>query len=147
MKEKREKKDTRDTKKKFQTVRYHDCRGFGRIKAECSTYKKSLDKAINVTLTDNKSSFDRNENFDSAQCLWYLFLQIRVNKWRRMRKMRIQDNLEKSEHKGDIQQAYDQLFEDNLKLKKLNRFAFKKLYDLKFENERLVIKLGDRLVM
>lgn len=61
--------------------------------------------------------------------------------------MRIQDNLEKSEHKGDIQQAYDQLFEDNLKLKKLNRFAFKKLYDLKFENERLVIKLGDRLVM
>lgn len=45
--------------------------------------------------------------------------------------------------KVDIQEAYDQLFEKNLKLKMLSRSTFKKLHDLELENERLVVKLGE----
>lgn len=42
-----------------------------------------------------------------------------------------------------VYEAFDQLFEKSLKLKKVNNFAFKKLNVLKLENENLVVKLEE----
>lgn len=50
------------------------------------------------------------------------------------------ENLEQTnisqEDEEDIQEAYDQLLEESLKLKRLNRSTFKKLHDLELEKER-----------
>lgn len=43
----------------------------------------------------------------------------------------------------DIQEAYDQLFEEYLKLRKANCFAFERLNNLEIEKESLVTKLEE----
>lgn len=43
----------------------------------------------------------------------------------------------------DIHEAYDLLFKESLKLKKINRFVFKKLNDLELKKERFVAKFED----
>lgn len=44
-KNKSEKKNTTNARKKSQTVRCHECLGFGHISAKCPSYKKTLGKA------------------------------------------------------------------------------------------------------
>lgn len=43
----------------------------------------------------------------------------------------------------EIYDIYDQLFEESLKVIRLNRFALKKLHDLELETEGLEIKIEE----
>lgn len=66
-------KDTRDTKKKSQTIRYHECQGFGQIRVESPNYKKTLGNATNMLLTDDKSSSgNKSKISNSEKCLNYI---------------------------------------------------------------------------
>lgn len=45
------------------SIRYHECQDFRHVKSEYPSYKKTLGKALNATLIDNKSnSNNQSEN-------------------------------------------------------------------------------------
>lgn len=50
---------------------------------------------------------------------------------------------EKTEDEQEIYEAFGQLSEESLKSKRTNSSAFKKLHELEFEKERLIIKLEE----
>lgn len=45
----------------------------------------------------------------------------------------------------DIYEAFDELFEESIKLKKVNSSPFEKLHEFKLENESLKVKLEESI--
>lgn len=103
---------------------------------------------MNISLTDDEfSSGNQSETSNSEKYLNYIAFIFIVKNESRKGDEKV-ENLEETDSSqeeledwGDIQEAYDQLFVESLKLKMLNGPPSKKLHDLELEKERLVVKL------
>lgn len=52
------------------------------------------------------------------------------------------DSLQEKSNDEDLQEAYDKLFQESLKLKKLNRSTYKRLHVLKLRKKNFQINLS-----
>lgn len=118
----------------------------GYIRVECSSYKKTLGKAINVSLTNYEFSSGNHSDFSSYEkCLIYLtFASVIKSQTENVEDLEENNSSkERSNDERDKHDAYDQLFKESLKLKNVIKPVCKKLHDLELENEILVDKLEE----
>lgn len=118
---KREKSDTRDAKKRSHFVRCHKYEGYVYVKYKCPSYEKIIDKSMNVTLIDNESNFD-NQN-ESAWVTLNEMVFASVVKSKLVEKNERDEDKEQyyfspEESKDDrkIYDAFNELYEECLKI-------------------------------
>ncbi|XP_022867631.1 uncharacterized protein LOC111387312 [Olea europaea var. sylvestris] len=157
-KDKIEKDNNKGSSEKPRLVRCHECQGIGHYRNECPSYKKNQrkgkGKALVVLLTDNESeTSDRQESSSSDDEGNYMAFVATVKsesdkKSDKVEEEQSNDNsVNENEDKDniDLQEAYQQLFKESLKIKKVNKSLLKKLDELEREKEKLGGKLQESL--
>ncbi|XP_022868003.1 uncharacterized protein LOC111387662 [Olea europaea var. sylvestris] len=147
-KEKSDKPIARKSSKKSQVVRCHECQGFGHYRNECPNFKKNLkkgrSKALAVSLTDDESnSSDQRYTSSSEDEKGYMAFVSTVKSESDKDGEKVEEDVEsekssdETEDETDIHEAYQLLFKESLKIKKVNKALFKKVDELEREKERL----------
>ncbi|XP_022891908.1 uncharacterized protein LOC111406762 [Olea europaea var. sylvestris] len=111
--------------------------GFGHYRNKCPSFKKNLkkgsSKALAVSLTDDDSnSSEQSDSSSSEEEEGYMTFvsTVKSNK-----------SGNDSEDETDIHEAYQLLFKESLKIKKVNKTLFKKVDKLERENEKITYDL------
>ncbi|KAG2675601.1 hypothetical protein I3760_12G012400 [Carya illinoinensis] len=130
----------------------HECSGYGHIRIECPNFKKSKGKALNVTLSDSSesetlsSSSDYDNTFVAFSTIVNDFSDIELTK------SESDDDNSDSEvalvvddHELSLQEAYNDVCEEVIKLKKLNKKLYKKFTYMESEKNNLskAFKISD----
>ncbi|KAG2667762.1 hypothetical protein I3760_15G130800 [Carya illinoinensis] len=132
-KEKTEKKDK---------VQCHECSGYGHIRVECPNFKKNKGKALNVTLSDSSDS----ENSSSDDEKSFMAFSTIVNDFPDITLTKSESSCEYSDSNVSVveadqelslQEAYNDVCEEVIKLKKLNKKLYKKFTDMESEKNNL----------
>ena len=131
-------------KEKSDKVKCHECSGYGHIRIECPNFKKSKGKALNVTLSDSSesetssSSSDYDNTFVAFSTVVNDFSDIELTK------SKSDDDNSDSEvalvvddHELSLQEAYNDVCEEVIKLKKLNKKLYKKFTNMESEKNNL----------
>ncbi|XP_022862077.1 uncharacterized protein LOC111382364 [Olea europaea var. sylvestris] len=137
-------------------LRCHECQGIGHYRNECPSYKKNQKKgkgkALVVSLTDNESeTSDRQESSSSEDEGNYKAFVSTVKSESDKESDKVEEELpndNSSNEDGDdidIQEAYQLLFKESLKIKKVNKTLLKKVDELEREKEKLASNLQDSL--
>ncbi|KAG2718398.1 hypothetical protein I3760_03G218400 [Carya illinoinensis] len=139
-------------KEKSDKVKCHECSGYGHIRIECPNFKKSKGKALNVTLSDSSesetssSSSDYDNTFVAFSTVVNDFSDIELTK------SESDDDNSDSEvalvvddHELSLQEAYNDVCEEVIKLKKLNKKLYKKFTNMESEKNNLfeAFKISD----
>ncbi|XP_022856135.1 uncharacterized protein LOC111377295, partial [Olea europaea var. sylvestris] len=157
-KDKIEKVNNKGSSEKPRLVRCHECQGIGHYRNECPSYKKNQrkgkGKALVVSLTDNEfETSDRQESSSSDDEGNYMAFVATVKSESNKESDKVEeehsnDNLgneDEDEDGIDLQEAYQQLFKESLKIKKVNKALLKKVDELEREKEKLGSKLQESL--
>ena len=115
------------------------CQDYGHIKSECPTYLKSKDKAMVVTLSDNKESdhefgSDQEGNFIAFTTIAVVDDFVVVDERPSDRKL---------SKNADLQEAYNKPCKIAAKDAMNVDLCLKKIGTLKHENKNLLVKLLD----
>ncbi|XP_022857366.1 uncharacterized protein LOC111378405 [Olea europaea var. sylvestris] len=157
-KDKIEKVNNKGSSEKTRLVRCHECQGIGHYRNECPSYKKNQrkgkDRALVVSLTDNESeTSDRPESSSSDDEGNYMAFVATVKSESDKESDKVEEENSndnsgnENEDEDDIylQEAYQLLFKESLKIKKVNKALLKKVDELEREKEQLGSKLQDSL--
>ncbi|XP_022860710.1 microfibrillar-associated protein 1-like [Olea europaea var. sylvestris] len=157
-KDKIEKDNNKGSSEKPRLVRCHECPGIGHYRNECPSYKKNQrkgkGKALVVSLTDNESeTSDRQESSSSDTEGNYMAFVATVKSESDKESDKVEEeqsndnsvNENEDEDDIDLQEAYQQLFKESLKIKKVDKSLLKKLDELEREKEKLGGKLQESL--
>ncbi|XP_022841852.1 uncharacterized protein LOC111365529 [Olea europaea var. sylvestris] len=157
-KDKIEKDNNKGSSEKPRLVRCHECQGIGHYRNECPSYKKNQrkgkGKALVGSLTDNESeTSDRQESSSSDDEGNYMAFVATVKSESDKESDKVEEeqsndnsvNENEDEDDIDLQEAYQQLFKESLKIKKVNKSLLKKLDELEREKEKLGGKLQESL--
>ncbi|KAG2685396.1 hypothetical protein I3760_10G123700 [Carya illinoinensis] len=139
-------------KEKSDKVKCHECSGYGHIRIECPNFKKSKGKALNVTLSDSlesetsSSSSDYDNTFVAFSTVVNDFSDIELTKFESD-----DDNSDSEvalvvdDHELSLQEAYNDVCEEVIKLKKLNKKLYKKFTNMESEKNNLskAFKISD----
>ncbi|KAB1227705.1 hypothetical protein CJ030_MR1G005712 [Morella rubra] len=113
--------------------------------SECPTYLKSKGKAMNASLSDDesKSSSDDENSSEDEQVNFMAFAASTDG----FVLQEIDDDFEDSDVDGNIeeslQEAYNKLFEESLKLQKTNKSFLKKMHEVQSEKGELMSKFEE----
>ncbi|KAG2720351.1 hypothetical protein I3760_02G031800 [Carya illinoinensis] len=139
-------------KEKSDKIKYHECSDYGHIRIECPNFKKSKVKALNVTFSDSSeseissSSSDYDNTFVAFSTIVNDFSDIELTK------SESDDDNSDSEvalvvddHELSLQEAYNDVCEKVIKLKKLNKKLYKKFTNMESEKNNLfkAFKISD----
>ncbi|XP_022874267.1 uncharacterized protein LOC111393100 [Olea europaea var. sylvestris] len=159
-KDKIEKVNNKGSSEKLRLVRCHECQGIGHYRNECPSYKKNQrkwkGKALVVSLTDNKSeTSDRQESSSSDDEGNYMAFVATVKSESDKESDKVEEehsndnsgNEDEDEDEDDIdlQEAYQQLFKESLKIKKVNKPCLKRLTNLKGKKRNWVVSFRSHL--
>ncbi|XP_022870546.1 uncharacterized protein LOC111389800 [Olea europaea var. sylvestris] len=157
-KDKIEKVNNKGSSEKPRLVRCHECQGIGHYRNECPSYKKNQrkgkDRALVVSLTENESeTSDRQESSNSDDEGNYMAFVATVKSESDKESDKVEEehsndnsgNEDEDEDDIDLQEAYQLLFKESLKIKKVNKALLKKVDKLEREKEKLGSKLQDSL--
>ncbi|XP_022862353.1 uncharacterized protein LOC111382568, partial [Olea europaea var. sylvestris] len=157
-KDKIEKVNNKGSSEKPRLVRCHECQGIGHYRNECPSYKKNQrkgkGKTLVVSLTDNESeTSDRQESSSSDDEGNYMAFVATVKSESDKESDKVEEehsndnsgNEDEDEDDIDLQEAYQQLFKESLKIKKVNKALLKKVDELEREKEKLGSKLQESL--
>ncbi|XP_022849862.1 uncharacterized protein LOC111371947 [Olea europaea var. sylvestris] len=157
-KDKIEKVNNKGSSEKPRLVRCHECQGIGHYRDECPSYKKNQrkrkDRALVVSLTDNESKTgDTQESSSSDDEGNYIAFVATVKSESDKESDKVEEehsndnsgNEDEDEDDIDLQEAYQLLFKESLKIKKVNKALLKKVDELEREKEKLGSKLQDSL--
>ncbi|XP_022852677.1 microfibrillar-associated protein 1-like [Olea europaea var. sylvestris] len=157
-KDKIEKVNNKGSSEKPRLVRCHECQGIGHYRNECPSYKKNQrkwkDRALVISLTDNESEIsDRQESSSSDDEGNYMAFVATVKSESDKESDKVEEehsndnsgNEDEDEDDIDLQEAYQLLFKESLKIKKVNKALLKKVDELEREKEKLGSKLQDSL--
>ncbi|XP_022870995.1 uncharacterized protein LOC111390222 [Olea europaea var. sylvestris] len=157
-KDKIEKVNNKGSSEKPRLVRCHECQGIGHYRNECPSYKKNQrkgkDRALVVSLTDNESKTgDTQESSSSDDEGNYIAFVATVKSESDKESDKVEEEHSndnsgnENEDEDDIylQEAYQLLFKESLKIKKVNKALLKKVDELEREKEKLGSKLQDSL--
>ncbi|XP_022895268.1 uncharacterized protein LOC111409455 [Olea europaea var. sylvestris] len=150
--EKNDKSTARNPGKKSQVGRCHECQGFGHYRNECPSFKKNLkkgsSKALAVSLTnDDSNSSEQSDSSSSEEEKGYMAFVSTVKSELDKESEKVEEEVESnksgddSEDEMDIHEAYQLLFKESLKIKKVNKALFKKVNELEREKEKITYDL------
>jgi hypothetical protein len=124
-------------------VKCYECGGVGHIRANCGNLIKSKGKAFNVTQSDESDQEEKAENVAN-----YVAFGVSYDSQDDASESNsldsdygICDN--ESEEEGDLQDAYNHLFSEYSKVKKLNKEHLQKLKEVNLEKDKLSSTLTD----
>jgi hypothetical protein len=124
-------------------VKCYACGGVGHIRADCGNLIKSKGKAFDVTQSDESDQEEKAENVAN-----YVAFGVSYDSQDDASESKsldsdygICDN--ESEEEGDLQEAYNHLFSEYSKVKKLNKEHLQKLKEVSLENDKLSSTLTD----
>jgi hypothetical protein len=124
-------------------VKCYECGGIGHIRANCGNLIKSKRKAFNVTQSDESDQEEKAENVAN-----YVAFGVSYDSHDDASESNsldsdygICDN--ESEEEGDLQDAYNHLFSEYNKVKKLNKQHLQELKEVNLENDKLSSALTD----
>ncbi|XP_022891832.1 uncharacterized protein LOC111406675 [Olea europaea var. sylvestris] len=148
LRKKNDKSTARNPGKKSQVVRCHECERFEHYRNECPSFKKNLkkgrSKTLAVSLTDDDSnSSDQSDSLSSGEEKGYMAFVSTVKSESNKESEKVEEEVESnksrddSEDETDIHEAYQLLFKESLKIKKVNKALFKKVDELERENEKI----------
>ncbi|XP_022889006.1 uncharacterized protein LOC111404428 [Olea europaea var. sylvestris] len=148
LREKNDKSTARNPGKKSQVIRCRKCQGFGHYRNEYPNFKKNLkkgkSKALVVSLTDDDSnSSDQSDSSSSEEEKGYMAFVSTVKSKLDKESEKVKEEVESkksrddSEDATDIHEAYQLLFKESLKIKKVNKAIFKKVDKLERKNEKI----------
>ncbi|XP_022891620.1 uncharacterized protein LOC111406424 [Olea europaea var. sylvestris] len=155
-KDKIEKVNNKGSSEEPRLVICHECQGIGHYRNECLSYKKNQrkgkDRALVVSLTDNESeTSDRHKSSSSDDEGNYMAFVATVKSESDKESDKVEEE-HSNDNSGnededdiDLQEAYQLLFKESLKIKKVNKALLKKVDELEREKEKLGSKLQDSL--
>ncbi|XP_022867779.1 uncharacterized protein LOC111387454, partial [Olea europaea var. sylvestris] len=132
----------------------HECQGIDHYKNECSSYKKNQrkgqGKALVVSLTDNEfETSERQESSSSEDEGNYMAFVSTIKSESDKESDKVEEELHNNNSSNeddiDIHEAYQLLFKESLKIKKINKALFKKVDELEREKERHASNLQNSL--
>ncbi|XP_022872986.1 uncharacterized protein LOC111391932 [Olea europaea var. sylvestris] len=150
--EKDDKSTARNPGKKSQVVRCYECQGFRHYRNECPSFKKNLkkgsNKALALSLTNDDSNFsEQSDSLSSEEKKGYMTFVSTVKSESDKESEKVEEEVESnkfgddSEDETDIHEAYQLLFKESLKIKKVNKTLFKKVDELEREKEKITYDL------
>ncbi|KAG2708636.1 hypothetical protein I3760_05G201700 [Carya illinoinensis] len=134
-KEKTEKKDK---------VQCHECSGYDHIRIECPNFKKNKGKALNVTLSDISDSESSNSYSDDEKS--FMAFSTIVNDFPEITLTKSESSCDyidsnvsivDADQELSLQEAYNDVCEEVIKLKKLNKKLYKKFTDMESEKNNI----------
>jgi hypothetical protein len=118
-------------------VKCYECGGVGHIRADCGNLIKSKGRAFNVTQSDESDQEEKAENVAN-----YVAFGVSYDSQDDASESKsldgdygICDN--ESEEEGDLQEAYNHLYSEYSKVKKLNKEHLQKLKEVNLEKDKL----------
>ncbi|XP_022890228.1 uncharacterized protein LOC111405526 [Olea europaea var. sylvestris] len=138
--------------KKSQGVRCHECQGFVHYRNECLSFKKNLKKgsrkALTVSLTgDDYNLSEQSDSSSSEEEKGYMAFVSTFKSESDKESEKVEEEVESNksgddlEVEADIHEAYQLLFKESLKIKKVNKALFKKVDKLEREKEKITYDL------
>jgi hypothetical protein len=128
-------------------VKCYECGGVGHIRADCGNLIKSKGMAFNVTQSDESDQEEKDENVAN-----YVAFGVSYDSQDDISESKsldgdygICDN--ESEEKGDMQEAYNHLYSEYSKVKKLNKEHLHKLKEVNLEKDKLSSTLTESHVI
>ncbi|XP_022859119.1 uncharacterized protein LOC111379909 [Olea europaea var. sylvestris] len=139
-----------EPKKKSKFVRCHNCRDFDHVRNECPSAKRFEEKAMNTTLTDDKSnSKNQSEKSTHEESGKYVAFVARGKSGSDQGSEKTED-LGSSEDYGDesgsvedLETVYDKMYEESLKILATNQTMSKKVKEHKLDKEQLEARVSD----
>ncbi|KAG2680280.1 hypothetical protein I3760_11G092200 [Carya illinoinensis] len=139
-------------KEKSDKVKCHECSGYGHIRIECPNFKKSKEKVLNVTLSDSSESETSSLSSDDDNT--FVGFSTVVNDFSdiELTKSKNDDDNSDSEvvlvvgdHELSLQETYNNVCEEVIKLKKFNKKLYKKFTNMESEKNNLskTFKISD----
>jgi hypothetical protein len=118
-------------------VKCYECGGVGHIRADCGNLIKSKGRAFNVTQSDESDQEEKDENVANYVAFGVSYdSQDDVSESKSLDgDYGICDN--ESEEEGDLQEAYNHLYSEYSKVKKLNKEHLQKLKEVNLEKDKL----------
>jgi hypothetical protein len=124
-------------------VKCYECGSVGHIRADCGNLIKSKGKAFNVTQSDESDQEEKVENVANYVAFGVSYdSQDEASEFKSLGSdYGICDNESKEE--GDLQEAYNHLYLEYSKVKKLNKEHLQKLKEVHLEKDKLSSTLID----
>jgi hypothetical protein len=118
-------------------VKCYECGSVGHIRADCGNLIKSKGRAFNVTQSDESDQEEKDENVANYVAFGVSYdSQDDVSESKSLNgDYGICDN--ESEEEGDLQEAYNHLYSEYSKVKKLNKEHLQKLKEVNLEKDKL----------
>jgi hypothetical protein len=118
-------------------VKCYECGGVGHIRADCGNLINSKGRAFNVTESDESDQEEKAENIANYVAFGVSYdSQDDASEFKSLKSdYGICDN--ESEDEGDLQEAYNHLYSEYNKVKKLNKEHLQKLKEVNLEKDKL----------
>lgn len=143
-----ESKYTRATKDKVQC---HECHGFGHVRLECANYRKAKGKANDASLSDNGSeTSDSSESHPPKKNFNYMAFTSSIDSQsHRSESVSENESISGSESgdEDELQEIYEKLYKDCVKLRKLNKAHIENIDTCKREKEDLQGQLNEAICL
>ncbi|KAG6675181.1 hypothetical protein I3842_15G088300 [Carya illinoinensis] len=147
--ENREGRYKRETRAVNDNIQCHECHGFGHIRLECANYKKAKEKANAASLTESESeSSDSQESSPRKKNFNYMaFTSSVAGKSHNSESVVEIESVSENESgdEDDLQEIYEKLYKECVKLRKLNKEHIEEIDLCKRENEGLQGKLREAI--
>ncbi|XP_022866694.1 uncharacterized protein LOC111386456 [Olea europaea var. sylvestris] len=133
-----------ESRRKSKSVRCHKCGGFGHIRSECPSAKSVGEKTLHTTLTDDESSSDnQSEKSTCEENGRYVAFMTSAKNGSDQEGERddVIDSGEDSEDESvsdkDIQEAYDKMYRESLKILSKNKTLNATIHNLQSEKAKV----------
>ena len=119
------------------------CQGYGHVRSECTTYLKSKDKVMAITLSDNEESDHKSKSYQEGNFMVFTTTDV-VGESEIVEENQSDGKLSKN---ADLQEAYNKLCKIATKDAMNVNQGLKNINTLEHEKKNLSVKLFDANVL